>query len=118
MSTRSNRLTPAEAVQAAVAALAAGGLIVVVDDADREDEGDLIVAAELVTPGDVGELTDAIARLLDDPERRAALGANGRRRVDELFSWRAVAATVAEAYEKVIADHARDHRPHVEEKDQ
>ena len=64
--------------------------------------------AELVTPGDVGELTVALASLLDDPERRARLGANGRRRVDELFSWRAVAATVAAAYEKVIEDFDQD----------
>jgi glycosyltransferase involved in cell wall biosynthesis len=66
-------------------------------------------AAELVTPGDVGELTVALAGLLDDPERRARLGANGRKRVDELFSWRAVAATVATAYEKVIEDYQKDH---------
>ena len=45
----SPRRSPAEAVQHAVAALAAGRMIVVVDDADREDEGDLVVGAELVT---------------------------------------------------------------------
>jgi glycosyltransferase involved in cell wall biosynthesis len=65
-------------------------------------------AAELVTPGDVGELTVALGSLLDDPERRARLGANGRQRVDELFSWRAVAATVAAAYEQVIEDYQKD----------
>lgn len=43
------RRSPAEAVQHAVAALAAGGMVVVVDDADREDEGDLVAAAELLT---------------------------------------------------------------------
>lgn len=43
------RRSPAEAVQHAVAALAAGGMVVVTDDADRGDEGDLNVAAELVT---------------------------------------------------------------------
>ena len=44
------RRTPTESVQQALAALAAGGMVVVVDDADRENEGDLVVAAELVTP--------------------------------------------------------------------
>jgi len=43
------RRTPAEAVQTAVAALAAGGMVVVVDDEDREDEGDLVIAADLVS---------------------------------------------------------------------
>ena len=60
--------------------------------------------ADLVTPGDVGELEAALAALLDDPERRATYGANGRKRVDELFSWRAVAAKVAKVYEETIAE--------------
>jgi glycosyltransferase involved in cell wall biosynthesis len=62
------------------------------------------LCADLVTPGDVGELKTALERLLDDPERRAEMGAAGRKRVQELFSWRAVAVTVAAAYESVIAD--------------
>ncbi|MGY6655432.1 bifunctional 3,4-dihydroxy-2-butanone-4-phosphate synthase/GTP cyclohydrolase II [Amycolatopsis sp. TRM77291] len=45
----STRHSPAEAVQHALAALAEGRMIVVADGADREDEGDLIVAAEFVT---------------------------------------------------------------------
>ncbi|MCD4526046.1 glycosyltransferase family 4 protein [Nocardioides sp. cx-173] len=64
--------------------------------------------AEVVTPGDVGELKTAIEGLLDDPERRARMGAAGRKRVEELFSWRAVAATVAAAYEHVIADFEKE----------
>lgn len=40
---------PAITVQRAVAALARGRMVVVIDDADRENEGDLVVAAELVT---------------------------------------------------------------------
>lgn len=40
---------PAAVVQRAVAALMAGRMIIVTDDADREDEADLVVAAELVT---------------------------------------------------------------------
>jgi len=62
------------------------------------------LCSDLVTPGDVGELTDAIAALFDDPERRARYGAAGRQRVEELFSWRAVAQQVAAAYEEVIED--------------
>ena len=61
------------------------------------------LCADLVPPGDVGELERAIAALLDDPERRAAMGRAGRARVEELFSWRAVAATVAEVYADVAA---------------
>ncbi|GAA2153715.1 glycosyltransferase family 4 protein [Nocardioides koreensis] len=64
--------------------------------------------ADLVTPGDVGELEAALAALLDDPERRERMGAAGRRRVQELFSWRAVAAATAAAYEEVIADYRRE----------
>src|SRR6187402_161018 len=30
--------------------IAAGGMVVLVDDADRENEGDLVIAAEKVTP--------------------------------------------------------------------
>ena len=62
------------------------------------------LCADLVTPGDVEELKTALERLLDDPERRDRLGAAGRKRVEEMFSWRAVAVKVAAAYEGVIAD--------------
>jgi 3,4-dihydroxy 2-butanone 4-phosphate synthase / GTP cyclohydrolase II len=37
-------------VTAAIERIAAGGMVVVVDDADRENEGDLIMAAEWATP--------------------------------------------------------------------
>ena len=48
-------------------------------------------AATLVEPGDVNQLVAALAELLDDPAKRAAYGAAGRARVEQLFSWRAVA---------------------------
>jgi glycosyltransferase involved in cell wall biosynthesis len=62
--------------------------------------------ADLVTPGDVGELYDALGRLLDDPERRARMGAAGRRRVLDEFSWRAVAVATAQAYERAVQERA------------
>lgn len=37
-------------IETAIAAIAAGELVIVVDDADRENEGDLILAAEAATP--------------------------------------------------------------------
>ena len=42
----------------------------------------------------------AIAELLDDPERREAMGRAGRERALERFSWRAVAKATAAAYEE------------------
>jgi glycosyltransferase involved in cell wall biosynthesis len=64
--------------------------------------GDDGACAVMVTPGDVGELEAAIAELLDDPERREAMGQAGRARALETFSWRAVAKATAAAYEEVI----------------
>ncbi|WP_085028601.1 3,4-dihydroxy-2-butanone-4-phosphate synthase [Ensifer aridi] len=37
----------------AIAALARGGMVVVVDDEDRENEGDIIVASDAVTPATI-----------------------------------------------------------------
>ncbi|MFT4008848.1 MAG: glycosyltransferase family 4 protein [Nocardioidaceae bacterium] len=62
------------------------------------------LCADLVAPGDVGELTLALEALLDDPERRARMGAAGRERALERFSWHAVAVKTAAAYEQVIAE--------------
>ena len=45
---------PSAAIEEAVAAIAAGQMVVVVDDEDRENEGDLIIAAEHATPEAMG----------------------------------------------------------------
>ena len=66
------------------------------------------LCADLVTPGDVGEFEAALARMLDDEDRRARMGAAGRKRVEEMFTWRAVAAATAQAYAEVIADYRAD----------
>jgi glycosyltransferase involved in cell wall biosynthesis len=59
--------------------------------------------AELVEPGNPSDLAAALGRLLDDPERRRVVGAVGRRRVEERFTWRAVAAATADIYREAIA---------------
>ncbi len=41
---------PFAAIETAIEAIANGGMVVVVDDADRENEGDLIMAAQSATP--------------------------------------------------------------------
>ena len=43
-------MSPFAPIEDAVAVLAAGGMVVVVDDEDRENEGDLVLAADAVTP--------------------------------------------------------------------
>jgi len=50
--------TPAAAVEAAVSALREGRMVIVVDAQDRENEGDLVCAAESVTP----EIVDFMLR--------------------------------------------------------
>ncbi|MFH9553569.1 glycosyltransferase family 4 protein [Streptomyces sp. NPDC017435] len=60
-----------------------------------------------VPPGDSGALATGLGRLLEDPELRARLGAAGRRRVLERFTWaRAAEGTVAR-YREAIADGGR-----------
>ncbi|WP_261574647.1 glycosyltransferase family 4 protein [Frankia gtarii] len=60
-------------------------------------------AALLVPPGDPDALAGAIRTLLDDPARRARMGAAGRRRVEQRFSWRAASAATAAWYAERIA---------------
>lgn len=56
----------------------------------------------LVPPGDPQALAAAIRRLLADPPLAARMGAAGRKRVEELFTWRAVARTTLAAYAEVL----------------
>jgi glycosyltransferase involved in cell wall biosynthesis len=58
-----------------------------------------------VPPGDAEALSAAIGRLLDDEPLRRRLGAEGRRRVVELFTWRRTAIRTAEWYADAIAAH-------------
>ena len=47
-------------------------------------------------------LAEAVNKLLDDPERAAAMGKASRARVEERFSWRAVAEETLEFYRSLL----------------
>jgi glycosyltransferase involved in cell wall biosynthesis len=56
----------------------------------------------LVAPDDPGALAAGIARLLDDPALRARLGAAGRERVINRFTWQVTAAGTAACYRALL----------------
>jgi glycosyltransferase involved in cell wall biosynthesis len=56
----------------------------------------------LVTPDDPGALFDAIGALLDDPAARARLGAAGRDRIMQRFTWEVTARGTAACYDAIL----------------
>lgn len=65
-------------------------------------------AALRVEPGDPQALALAIGRLLEDDELAARIGAAGRQRVIENYTWSVVAARTAGWYRKCLAQRATD----------
>jgi len=59
----------------------------------------------LVPPGDPAALAAAMRALLAQPERAAAFGRAGRRRVEAQFSWERIAERTLEVYREAIAAH-------------
>ena len=62
-------------------------------------DGDTVLQCKA---GDVDSLVAALRRGLDDAELRARVGANGRRRVVERWSWKHCAALTVEQYREVL----------------
>ncbi|WP_433795709.1 glycosyltransferase [Actinoplanes sp. CA-252034] len=92
----------------AVEAMACGvPLVVTTAGALPEVAGPDGLASLHVPPGDPGALAAAIGRLLDDEALRRRLGAEGRRRAVEHFTWRRTAIRTAEWYADAIAAHRR-----------
>jgi D-inositol-3-phosphate glycosyltransferase len=92
-------IVPLEAMACGVPVIAAavGGLI------------DSVVHGKtgfLVPPRDAGAIAGAIAELLDEPARLAAMGDAGRARVVSRYSWNRVAAETARAYRVLVARRA------------
>ncbi len=57
-------------------------------------------------PGDSDALAATIAAALDDPELRAKVGAQGRKRVMDQWSWRHTALRTIDQYRAVLDEHA------------
>jgi glycosyltransferase involved in cell wall biosynthesis len=60
-------------------------------------------AGLLVPPGQPAPLADAVVTLLADPARRASLGATGRQRVLDRFTWERCAQGTIAAYRSLLA---------------
>jgi glycosyltransferase involved in cell wall biosynthesis len=60
------------------------------------------VTGWLVPMGESAPMAAAIVRLLQDPERAAAMGAAGRQRVLEHFTIELTAKRVQEVYEQML----------------
>lgn len=67
-------------------------------------------AALLVPPGEPDALAHGLDRLLADGDLRARLGACGRARVLERFTWESAARATAEHYREVIGSHSNPPR--------
>ena len=94
-------LPAVEAMACAVPLVATtGGALPEVAGRDRE-------TAFLVPPGDAGALATTILAALADPELRARVGAAGRERVAERWSWRATAEATVEQYRALLEDAGR-----------
>ena len=90
-------LAEAMALERAVVATRAGGIPEVVHDG---------VTGVLVPPGSAADLGDAIHSLLKDPERRAALGRAGRRRVETDFRFETMMAGYEAVYDDLLHSRA------------
>jgi starch synthase len=82
----------------AVVASAVGGILEVVEDG---------VTGLLVPPARPDDLAGAIRKLLDDPKRARQMGAAGRKRVEDKFSWASVAERTESVYRDAIEEFKR-----------
>ena len=88
----------------AIEAMATGTALVATDGGALPEvtgtDGETVLSCRV---GDVDALAAAIRRGLDDPELRARVGAAGRRRVVERWTWRRCAELTVDQYREVLA---------------
>lgn len=65
------------------------------------------VTGRVVPPRDAAALANAIVELLNDPTRREAMGAAGRKKLDDEWSPQVVARQLIDIYRRAIEDRAR-----------
>jgi starch synthase len=90
-----------------VVGTATGGIPEVVDDGvtgtlvpiEQADDG---TGTPLDPDGFVADLAAAMTDAVSDPARAAEMGAAGRRRAEEHFSWTAIAERTLEVYDRVL----------------
>jgi len=83
-------------------AMAAGRPVVATDVGGNPDTVENGATGLLVPPGSPERLAEAIGALQADPARARALGANGRARVERLFSARAMARSLEGLYAGLV----------------
>ena len=57
----------------------------------------------LVNPAKPGEIRESLETMLNNPEKRIAMGIAARQRIEEKYSWRVIAAQYLECYQKVLS---------------
>jgi glycosyltransferase involved in cell wall biosynthesis len=67
-----------------------------------ENRASALDAAVYAPANDEREMARSIASLLDDPERRASMGAYGRKRVRDALAWEYSEPPLLAAYEQVF----------------
>ncbi|MFN6519450.1 MAG: glycosyltransferase family 4 protein [Nostoc sp. CreGUA01] len=71
----------------------------------REGRRSAQEASLYAKPNDEVEFAEKILELLDSTERREKLGAEGRRRMEEILEWQYQAPKLLEAYDKIFENH-------------
>ncbi len=88
----------------AVEAMACGTPVIATEAGALPEVLRLTEGGTLVPRDDPRALSTAIRSMVDDPERRAAVGARARQRVVQSLSWRRVAEATAKIYAEVLEE--------------